>query len=58
MRAHDQDRFERIYEPVLRMLATVREPVEVAKIEEWDAGPAAPDPGRDPRLAAVPQRNA
>ena len=27
MRAQDQDRFERIYEPVLRILATVREPV-------------------------------
>ncbi|MEU4419928.1 ATP-binding protein [Actinoplanes sp. NPDC024001] len=35
MRDQDQDRFERIYEPVLRILATVREPVELAKVEEW-----------------------
>ena len=35
MRAQDQDRFERIYEPVLRILATVREPVKQAKVEEW-----------------------
>jgi hypothetical protein len=35
MRAQDQDRFERIYEPVLRILATVREPVTVAAIGEW-----------------------
>jgi hypothetical protein len=35
MRAQDRDRFERIYEPVLRILATVREPVPVAAIEEW-----------------------
>lgn len=35
MRAQDQDRFERIYEPVLRILATVREPVTVAAVEEW-----------------------
>jgi hypothetical protein len=35
MRAHDRDRFERIYEPVLRILATVREPVPVPTIEEW-----------------------
>jgi hypothetical protein len=35
MRAQDRDRFERIYEPVLRILATVREPVTVAAIREW-----------------------
>ena len=35
MRAQDQERFERIYEPVLRILATVREPVTVAAVEEW-----------------------
>ena len=35
MRAHDQDRFERVYEPVLRILATVREPVALPAIQEW-----------------------
>lgn len=35
MRAQNQERFERIYEPVLRILATVREPVTVAAVEEW-----------------------
>ncbi|GAA1026348.1 hypothetical protein GCM10009557_03740 [Virgisporangium ochraceum] len=35
MRAQDRERFEQIYEPVLRILATVREPVELAKIHEW-----------------------
>lgn len=35
MRAHDQDRFERVYEPVLRILATVQEPVTTSAIEEW-----------------------
>ena len=35
MRAQDQDRFERIYEPVLRILATVREPVTLSAVEEW-----------------------
>jgi hypothetical protein len=35
MRAQDQDRFERIYEPVLRILATVREPVAIPAVEEW-----------------------
>jgi|GEM_PF-1405291 len=35
MRKQDRRRFERIYEPVLRLLATVREPVPVAAIEEW-----------------------
>jgi hypothetical protein len=35
MRAQDQDRFERFYEPVLRILATVREPVAVPALEEW-----------------------
>jgi AAA ATPase domain len=35
MRDKDQDRFERIYEPVLRILATVREPVTIAAIREW-----------------------
>jgi hypothetical protein len=39
MRAQDRDRFERIYEPVLRILATVREPVELAKVEEWTQVP-------------------
>ena len=35
MRAADQARFEQIYEPVLRILATVREPVEIAQVESW-----------------------
>jgi len=35
MRAQDQDRFERIYEPVLRILATVREPVTLSAVQEW-----------------------
>lgn len=35
MRAQDEARFEAIYEPVLRLLATVREPVSVAALEEW-----------------------
>ncbi len=35
MREQDQDRFERIYEPVLRILATVREPVALESIQEW-----------------------
>jgi hypothetical protein len=35
MRGHNQDRFEKIYEPVLRILATVREPVSIAAIQEW-----------------------
>jgi hypothetical protein len=35
MRAHDVQRFETIYEPVLRVLATVREPVSFSAIEEW-----------------------
>jgi hypothetical protein len=35
MRAQDEQRFEAIYEPVLRLLATVREPVSVAALEEW-----------------------
>jgi AAA ATPase domain len=35
MRAQDQARFERIYEPVLRILATVREPVTITAVEEW-----------------------
>ena len=35
MRAQDQDRFERIYEPVLRILATVREPVALSAVQEW-----------------------
>lgn len=35
MRAHDVQRFETIYEPVLRILATVREPVSISAVEEW-----------------------
>jgi hypothetical protein len=35
MRARDEQRFESIYEPVLRLLATVREPVSIAALEEW-----------------------
>jgi hypothetical protein len=35
MRSLDQTLFEKTYEPVLRILATVREPVSVEAIEEW-----------------------
>jgi hypothetical protein len=42
MRAQDQQRFESIYEPVLRLLATAREPVAVANVAEW----AQIDPAR------------
>jgi hypothetical protein len=35
MRIKDEQRFETIYEPVLRLLATVREPVSVEAVEEW-----------------------
>jgi hypothetical protein len=35
MRAHNPDRFEQVYEPVLRLLATVREPVPLSAIGEW-----------------------
>lgn len=35
MRTKERQRFETIYEPVLRLLATVREPVSVAAVEEW-----------------------
>lgn len=35
MQAQDPARFESIYEPVLRLLATVREPVSLAALEEW-----------------------
>jgi len=35
MRARDVERFETIYEPVLRLLATVREPVSVAALQDW-----------------------
>lgn len=35
MRDQDRERFERIYEPVLRFLATVREPVSTAMLQEW-----------------------
>jgi hypothetical protein len=35
MRDQDRERFEKIYEPVLRFLATVREPVSKAMLQEW-----------------------
>ena len=35
MKVQDAERFERYYEPVVCMLATVREPVSVAQLEEW-----------------------
>jgi hypothetical protein len=35
MRNQDRERFERIYEPVLRFLATVREPVTISALQEW-----------------------
>jgi AAA ATPase domain len=41
MRARDAQRFETIYEPVLRLLATVREPVSAAALERWTTLDAA-----------------
>jgi len=35
MRKQDIDRFEKYYEPVVCILATVREPVSIAKVVEW-----------------------
>jgi hypothetical protein len=35
MRDQDRDRFERIYEPVLGVLAAIREPVTISAIQEW-----------------------
>jgi hypothetical protein len=35
MRAHDQPRFEQLYEPVVCLLATVFEPVSVAQLAAW-----------------------
>jgi AAA domain len=35
MRDQNQERFENIYEPVLRLLATVREPISISAVEEW-----------------------
>jgi hypothetical protein len=35
MRARDEHRFETVYDPVLRLLATVREPVSVGQLLEW-----------------------
>jgi len=35
MRHQDPERFEQIYESVLRFLATVREPVSVSQLQEW-----------------------
>lgn len=35
MRAQDRTRFERFYEPVLRVLATVRAPVALPAVQEW-----------------------
>ena len=41
MRSRDADRFERIFEPILRLLATVREPVSLDYLEELtDLDPA------------------
>jgi hypothetical protein len=35
MRNQDQQRFEHIYEPVLRILAIVREPVTISALQKW-----------------------
>jgi hypothetical protein len=35
MKAHDSERFETYYEPVVCMLATVREPVTIRQLVEW-----------------------
>lgn len=41
MRAKDRKRFEQVYQPVVCMLAVVREPVSESQVEEWTALPAA-----------------
>ena len=41
MRAHEPERFERYYEPVVCQLAVVREPVSLAQLEEWTHLPRA-----------------
>jgi hypothetical protein len=46
MRPQDELRFEAIYEPVLRLLATVREPVSVTALEQW----TRLDPARIPTV--------
>jgi hypothetical protein len=35
MRAEDEDRFDKYQEPVVCILATVREPVTIAQVQEW-----------------------
>ena len=35
MKARDPDRFERYYEPVVCMLATVKEAVSIARVQQW-----------------------
>jgi hypothetical protein len=35
MRARDETRFEQYYEPVVCILATVREPVNIGQLQEW-----------------------
>jgi hypothetical protein len=35
MRAQDEERFDKYQEPVVCILATVREPVPIAKVQEW-----------------------
>jgi hypothetical protein len=40
MKARDAEQFERLYQPVVCMLAVVREPVSLADVEEWTKIPA------------------
>src|SRR5579859_1945668 len=40
MKARDCEEFERVYQPVVCMLAVVREPVSQAQIEEWTGLPS------------------
>ena len=35
MRAHNEERFDKYYEPVVCILATALEPVTIAQVEEW-----------------------
>ena len=35
MRAQDEERFDKYQEPVICILATVREPVTIAQVQEW-----------------------
>jgi hypothetical protein len=58
LRAQDQDRFERNLRAGAADVGDRTRTGRGREIRGMDAGPAAPGPGRDPGLVAVPQRNA